>query len=87
LNLHFYTMSTQLETRLEQIFRDVLKLPELELSLGTSPADVPEWGSLNHVRLIAAIEKEMQVRFTLDELMEMNSVGEILNILEKKNLQ
>jgi acyl carrier protein len=80
-------MSTQLEIRLQNIFREILKLPALELTRSTSPADVPEWGSLNHVRLIAALEKEMQVRFTLDELMEMNSVGEILDILENKNPQ
>jgi acyl carrier protein len=80
-------MSTSLNTRLQLIFREILKLPDIEITPATSPADIPEWGSLNHVRLIAAIEKEMQVRFTLDELMEMNSVGEILGILEKKNLQ
>ncbi|MFN8209194.1 MAG: acyl carrier protein [Bacteroidales bacterium] len=80
-------MPTQLEIRLQNIFREILKLPALEFTRGTSPSDVPEWGSLNHVRLIAALEKEMQVRFTLDELMEMNSVGAILDILEKKNPQ
>jgi acyl carrier protein len=80
-------MSTQLENRLQNIFRETFKLPDLELARSTSPADVPEWGSLNHVRLISAIEKEIQVRFTLDELMEMNSVGEILDILEKKHAQ
>jgi acyl carrier protein len=87
LNIHLYLMPTQLEVRLQDIFREILKVPLIELSRSTSPADLPEWGSLNHVRLIAAIEKEMQVRFTLDELMEMNSIGEILDILENKNPQ
>lgn len=48
----------------------------------TGSEDIPGWDSLNHVLLISDIEKEFSIRFSLDELLEMQSFGEICRKVE-----
>lgn len=76
--------SDPVEQRIERVFREVLQIPAFVLKSRLSAADVPEWTSLQHVRLIAALEKEFGLRFEFSELIEMETVGDIQRIIEKK---
>lgn len=71
--------------RVEKVFREVFRKPSLVLTPGLSAADVPEWTSLQHVRLIAALEKEFALRFEFSELVEIETVGDIIRIIEQKS--
>jgi acyl carrier protein len=77
-------MNTELLLRLQTIFREVFQIPGLIISSSTSPSDIPAWNSLNHVRVIAAVEKDFNFRFSLEELMEISHVGDIIRILSEK---
>jgi acyl carrier protein len=74
-------MNNIILARLQDIFREIFQLPELVLTPATSPSDIPSWNSLNHVRLIAAVEKNFNLRFSLDDLMEITRVSDLLRIL------
>lgn len=50
----------------------------------TAPSDVEKWDSLNHVLLIAAIEEEFTVKFDILEIVEVSSIGQFVNLVEKK---
>jgi acyl carrier protein len=61
--------------------------------LGLSPADVndetsaentPEWDSLKHVNIVMAVEQAFGLKFDMNEIMEINSVGRIAEALQKK---
>ena len=43
----------------------------------TTSADIPGWNSLNHVMLISRIEKELNIKFDLLQMIDMKSVGDI----------
>jgi len=75
-----------LRGRLEKIFRDVFHNRNLEYNDSLSPANVPGWTSLQHVKLIAAIEAEFGIHFEWQEMLEIGNAGDILRILQKKNL-
>ncbi len=49
-----------------------------------SPDKVLKWDSIGHIRLVGAIEESLGVTFDVDEIMELTSVGAILDILERK---
>lgn len=70
--------------RVEKVFREVFCKPSLVLTPGISAADMPEWTSLQHVRLIAALEKEFALRFEFSELVEIETMGDIIRIIEQK---
>ncbi|MFZ0885620.1 MAG: acyl carrier protein [Candidatus Acidiferrales bacterium] len=70
--------------RLEPVFRDVLDNPGLRLSADTSASNLEGWDSLAHVNLVFAIEQEFGVRFTLEELEHLRTVGDIVDLMERK---
>ncbi|HHT98055.1 MAG TPA: acyl carrier protein [Clostridiales bacterium] len=69
---------------LEEIFRDVFEDNDLELFDKMSAKDIDDWDSLTHIQLILEIEKAFQVKFTLEEVMKTQNVGEFIDLLTIK---
>jgi len=46
--------------------------------------EVKKWDSMNHVKLMMALEKKFKIRFSGVEVAALHSVGEIVKILEEK---
>lgn len=70
--------------KVEDIFRHVLANQSIVLNEETTADDIEEWSSLTHVQLISAMEKELNIKFSLREMMSWQNVGEIVNSIEKK---
>jgi len=47
-------------------------------------SEVENWDSLQHMDLIASLEQAYGVEFTFDEIISMQSVGEIKRVLRSK---
>lgn len=67
--------------KLTDVFRDVFDNEELAITDATTADDIEEWDSLEHISLIAAVEKAFKMRFTMKEVSRMKNVGEMINIL------
>ncbi|MCQ2789278.1 MAG: acyl carrier protein [bacterium] len=49
--------------------------------------DVEDWDSLSHIILISTIERKYNIKFNMKEIVNLQNVGELVNlILEKINL-
>jgi len=64
------------------IFDDVFQYTE-PLTASTSPRDVERWDSLQHIALVQAIETTFGIKLSMDEMMEIQSVGDIERILHR----
>ncbi len=73
-----------IEKRLEEIFRDVFEDYDIKLFAEMSAKDIDDWDSLSHIQLILAIEKEFQVKFTLEEVTKTKNVGEFIDLIATK---
>jgi acyl carrier protein len=78
------TMSSVTE-RLRTVVARTFRLRIEQVEDATTPAEVTAWDSLGQIDLVTALEQEFSVEFGLDEIMLMNSVGEIRSILERRN--
>ncbi len=78
------TLSTDTRTKLQSIFREVFDDDQLQLSDSTSRETLESWDSLGHIRLISAMEDELGVSFTLEEIETMTSVPQILATIAAK---
>ncbi|MCZ8204090.1 acyl carrier protein [Gemmatimonas sp.] len=68
--------STALQVR--AVFTSVLGVPHERLSDDASPDTIPSWDSLTHINLMLAIEGACGVQFEPDELMELRTVGAVV---------
>ena len=73
---------TTVRPELEGIFADVFKYNGT-ITPETSQHDVPKWDSLQHIALVTAIEQSFGISLSMDEMVEMRTVGDICNILER----
>ena len=64
------------------LFANVFKY-EGDVTPATSRKDVPKWDSLQHVALVAAIEEQFGITLSMDEMVEIRSVKDICNILDR----
>ncbi len=72
-------------SKLNEIFEDVLDLDETpQLTDSTSANDIEEWDSLSHIQLIVAIEKAFKLKFTSQEILKWNNVGEMVDTITSR---
>ena len=73
--------------RLDQVFQDVFDDESLYVGDGTTAADVEGWDSLEHIDLMASVEKAFGIRFSMGEITRMKNVGEMADLILKKREQ
>ena len=70
--------------RLNTVFRDFFDDEDIELDGETTADDIDDWDSLNHITLMAAVEDEFGIRFTMGEVSGMKNVGEMAQIIKDR---
>jgi acyl carrier protein len=70
--------------KLNKIFREVFDDDSLTVGPTTKAADIADWDSLNHIRLIVSIESTFEVRFAVNEIEELKDVGGLVKLLQTK---
>lgn len=70
--------------RLGPIFHDVFDDDSIIVKPTLIAADVQEWDSLAHIRLIVAIEQAFHVRFSAAEASSFENVGQVVVSLVAK---
>ncbi|MEF9928465.1 MAG: acyl carrier protein [Massilia sp.] len=70
--------------KLEEIFRDLFDLPDLQLDVSMSADDIDEWDSVNHVMLVVQVEREFKIKFHTAEVEEMKNVGDLVKLVVGK---
>ena len=69
---------------IQPIFRDVLDVPDLQLTRQSNASNVEGWDSLAHVNLVMAIEKRYKIKIALGELQDLKNGGEMADLIQKK---
>ncbi len=69
--------------KVQKIFSEVFER-EIELVDTMTAHDVEEWDSLNHIQIIATIEKTFGIRFRASDILDLKNVGDFLSLIEKE---
>jgi len=67
--------------RLSKIFVDTLEIPEFDPEAGME--DIPQWDSLKHIQILAAIEDEFHIRIQFEDAVDMISIPAIIEVVKK----
>lgn len=60
---------------------ELFEMPVGSIGVDTLREDVPAWDSLGVLTLIAGLDEEFGIQLTEDEILEMSSIRDILELL------
>ena len=66
---------------LNGVFQDVFDDASITVNDNTTSEDIEDWDSLEHINLIAAVEQEFGMKFSMGQVVTMKNVGEMADII------
>ncbi|HLZ66871.1 MAG TPA: acyl carrier protein [Aliidongia sp.] len=74
-------MHSEIETKLQQVFQDVFDDESIEIRPEMTARDVDGWDSMNHLRLILAVERTFKMRLASTKISGLKTVGELIDLI------
>ena len=71
-------------SKMTDIFHDVFDNDEIVVTPSLTADDVPEWDSLTHVRLILAVQKAFNVKFSAAQIANLKNCGDLMDLVRSK---
>lgn len=73
----------QLYEILNEVFRNIFDDDSIEVCASTTAEDIEDWDSLEQINLVIAIEKKLNMEFTLEEVnaMKRENVGKMVEVI------
>jgi acyl carrier protein len=68
-------------TKVQEAFKNAFDVDPQSVTIDTSPSDIPLWDSVGHLSLTSSLEEVFGITLDVDDLMEMESVREIVRII------
>jgi acyl carrier protein len=65
------------DDQLREVIAESLQIPPSAVRDELSRAAAPQWDSLNHLRLITAVEQEFGVTLTMEEISSIQTVADL----------
>ncbi len=73
--------------KLKSILGTILGIDIKDVNDGISPQNTPSWDSMNSLLIVTELERTYGIKLTIDDVMDMQSVGKIKEILIKHNIK
>jgi acyl carrier protein len=70
--------------KLNHIFRDVFDDEAIVVGPDLTAADVAEWDSLNHIRLMLAVQKTFKTSFSAAQIANLKNVGQLADLIRAR---
>ncbi|MHB1126548.1 MAG: acyl carrier protein [Bacillota bacterium] len=72
--------------RLQNIFREIFDDDSIDINEESSRKEMADWDSVAHVKLVLTIEAEFNIHFTTDEVTSIQTVGDFIKTIEKREV-
>lgn len=72
-----------MENKIISIISQVLEVDINKIKPDMAIGDLPEWNSLNHIKIIASIEKEYNIKFASTDLAEIEDISDIVSLTKE----
>lgn len=73
----------EITTKLQQVFQDVFDDSTIEIRPEMTARDLDGWDSLNHLRLILAVERAFKLRLPSTKVSGLKNVGELIDLIAR----
>jgi len=66
------------------IASDILGVPATRLNAASSPDNVENWDSVQHLNLVLALEERFSLQLSPEEIEQMKTLGDTAKLIESK---
>jgi acyl carrier protein len=70
--------------KVQKAFNSAFGVDPQKVTIDTTPSDIPAWDSMGHMELAVNLEKVFGLSFDVDDMMEMEDVGKIIAVVQRK---
>ncbi len=67
----------------ESIIAKVFEIDEASVTAEMSPETTPAWDSLNHLKLVTALEAELGIKLSMSDVMSLTDVAKVLEVVAR----
>ena len=71
-------------SKVQDVFRDVFDDNTIVITREMAGNDIEDWDSLAHINIIATCEADFKIKFTIDEIVSFQCVGDFIDSIESK---
>nr|BDT26861.1 acyl carrier protein [Bacteriovorax sp. HI3] len=80
-------MTHKILEKITPVVREVFENPAMVVTSDLNADNVADWDSVRHISLIVGIEDATGVAFTSDELANLHSIGDFVQLLTVKGYE
>ncbi|HEX5080248.1 MAG TPA: acyl carrier protein [Geminicoccaceae bacterium] len=73
-----------MDDRLREIVAELFDLEPALVRDELTPEDVELWDSLNHLRLVSAVEEEFQIKLSMQQIESIRSLAGLRALIEQR---
>ena len=75
-----------MSNKLYSIISKVMDVPESEINDQSSPENIESWDSFHGLLLVDELENNFNVKFTIEEIADVQNVGDIKRHIKNHNI-
>jgi acyl carrier protein len=75
-----------MSNKLYSIISKVMDVPESEINEQSSPENIESWDSFHGLVLVDELENNFNVKFTIEEIADVQNVGDIKRHIKNHNI-
>ena len=64
-----------------ELISEILDLPKNQIKANSGPASLPQWDSLAHFCIVAAIEEKYKIKLKMNEIINISNLEDIEQII------
>ena len=73
-----------MENKVIEVIAQAISVDISDINIKTGVGDLPDWDSLGHTAIIAALESAFDVVFDIEEALDSETVEDMVEIIEEK---
>lgn len=77
-------MTATVFERVRNIASDLFGIPREKITSDSSPENVEQWDSTQHLNFVLALEEAFQIQLSPEETERMRTIGQAVEVLEEK---
>ena len=74
-----------MQNKIAKIAAELFRMNLEAVRLDLTPDDVAAWDSLNHLKLITAVESEFSIRLTMNQIREIESLSDLAQAVSQSS--